>query len=372
MDVLKWQNTKKALFVYYGHVNDSSYKSNGSARIQYEIAKNYSDKVIPHTLLSTMSKLFVSFITMSKKKLYHNASVSKFKWILTNIIWIIQHFLMHPLFLNKKTVTELGQYDTVILGSILGASFIRKFIKSRIIVLDHNVSWLFTYYITERIPIIWRILIALIRKIELDAVEVADEIWVLSVHDAQILSEDVKNPSKIKVVPLCELSRRYSREELEYIIEKSKKLRIYHELREKFVIGFLGTLFEPNIIAVKNIIKVASKLQDNVVFLVIGSVNEAFKKEKTPPNVIFTSYVKDLDPYLALCDAFINIKIIPPTGVEVKMLDYLKFDKPIISTSIGVHGFDHCKNIIIADTVDDILKEIRRLIEDAKGFHNNG
>jgi glycosyltransferase involved in cell wall biosynthesis len=368
MHVLKWQNTKKALFIYYGHANDLSSKSSGSARIQYEIARSYSNKVIPHALLSSMSKLFTSFITTSKKKLSHNASVSKFKWILTNIIWIIQHFLTHPLFLNKKTVIELSQYDTVILGSILGASFIRKFVKSRLIVLDHNVSWLFTYHTIERIPIIWRILVALIRKIELDAVNVADEIWMLTEHDAQILREDVKNPSKIRVIPPWELSRRYSREEVEYIIEKSKTLSIYHELREKFVIGFLGTLFEPNIIAVKNIIKMASKLQNNVVFLVIGSVNEAFKKEKTPPNVIFTGYVKDLDPYLALCDAFINIKITPQTGAEIKMLDYLKFDKPIISTSMGVHGFEHCKNIIIADTIDDMLNEIRRLIEGCKRF----
>ncbi|MEM3442378.1 MAG: glycosyltransferase family 4 protein [Candidatus Bathyarchaeia archaeon] len=122
------------------------------------------------------------------------------------------------------------------------------------------------------------------------------------------------------------------------------------KLEGKFVVGFVGAHFEPNIVSVENIIKTAKKVDEDVVFLVLGRVCDAFRnRHDIPENVILKGFVQDLDSYLSLCDAFINPKTICDTGVEVKMFDYLKFDKPIIATRIGARGFEKFKNVVICD-----------------------
>ncbi|RLG81146.1 MAG: hypothetical protein DRO40_10120 [Thermoprotei archaeon] len=353
------RNAIKGIFVYYG---SSDSKLRGSDVIQYKISKKYNCKIIPLSSLSFMNKFIDKLIIKGKKDNKINSTIiSKFRWILINIIWIMQHYFMHPLFLDRKMIKRINNYDIMILGSILGASFIKKVIKKpKLIVLDHNVSWLFTYYNLERLFLIRRILVTLIRKIEIEAINAADEVWVLTEHDAKILRKDADNPNKIMIFPISDLLEIYDSQKINIITERSKTLDIYRRLKGKFIIGFIGSLFKPNIIAVRNIIKIASRLPNNVIFLIIGSVSEAFKNVRVPPNIIFAGYVKDLDAYLALCDAFINPKTTSDTGMEVKMLDYLKFDKPVISTDVGARGFENFKNVIIVP-IDKMTKVISEL-----------
>jgi len=335
-------------------------RSCGSARIQYEIAKKYANKIKHITTISNLTKLFTRTTDISKVRQSRYIFPSRFKWVLTNVIWIINHYLMHPIFLKKEAIEELNKYDTVILGSILGASFVKKFVKGKLIVLDHNVSWLFTYYTLDNIPFISKILVMLMRKIELNAINSADEVWVLSAADAKILREEANNPNKIKVVSLCDLSKRYKKQKQEIITRQLELPNMLSSLERKFVICFIGSMFLPNILTVRNIIKIASKLNKDITFLIIGNVSEAFKDQEIPSNIIFTGFVKDIDSYLNICDIFINIKTIFATGAEIKMLDYLRFNKPIIATRLGASGFEKCKNIIIVDSFDKLIQEIIR------------
>jgi len=355
----------KVIFIYYGSEEEFSSKKKGSDRIQYELAKKYSNKVVPIASFSSVFKLLDNFISKSKKEKgkrgLQKTFISKYRWTLINIVWIFQHYLLHSLFLKRSVIKELNNYDIVVLGTILGTPFIKKVIKSKLIILDHNVSWLFTYYNIERVPIIWRILVALIKKIEVDAINAADEVWALSKHDAKILKKYAENPEKIKVVSARDILDQYDKKEVESAIERSKKLELYYKLKGKFVIGFIGSYFKPNIIAVENIIRIAKEVPENVVFLVIGSVSKAFENRMNiPPNVIFTGYVDDLDAHLALCDVFINPKTTSDTGMEIKMFDYLKFNKPIISTEMGARGFEDFKNVVIVP-IEKMAEVIKKL-----------
>jgi len=352
------------MFIFYGTEKEMILRSSGSARIQYEIAKKYADGIKHITTVSNFTKIFTRTTDISKAKYSRYFLPTKFKWILTNVIWVINHYLMHPIFLKKEVIEELNKYDTVILGSILGASYFKKILKHKLIVLDHNVSWLFTYYTLDNIPLISKFLVTLIRRIELNAINSADEIWVLSSSDARILKEEANNPSKIKVISLCDLAKQYSGQTQGSTDARTQQLEltnILSRLQRKFVIGFVGSLFLPNIIVVRNIIKIASKLNKDIAFLIIGNVSEAFKDQEIPSNVIFTGFVKDIDSYLNICNIFINIKTTFPTGAEIKMLDYLKFNKPVIAMRFGASGFEKCKNVIIVDSIGKLVQEIIRL-----------
>ena len=118
------------------------------------------------------------------------------------------------------------------------------------------------------------------------------------------------------------------------------------EYRDKFVVGYVGSNFEPNIIAVNRILELAEEIP-NAIFLVLGTVNEAFEGRKIPDNVIMKGYVDDLDYHLSCCDVFINPKMSSDTGAEMKMLEYLRHPKKIIATEMGARGFEREKNVII-------------------------
>jgi len=257
--------------------------------------------------------------------------------------------------INAKVTLETIQPSLIIYNYCFGFStinYISKQLGISAIIYEHNVEW---YFYKEKLGnnIISNFLINILKKIELNNLRKANHIFCVNKKDHEILVKEGKiSPSKIEVwLPLI---KREIKTNLDRIPEILK-----NRLKGKSVVGFIGTNFEPNIVAVENIIKIASKLSNNVVFLIIGSVNKAFKNKNVPSNIIFTGYVKDLDSYLSLCDIFINPKTTSDTGIEIKMLDYLKFDKPIISTEIGARGFEKIDTVKIVPSIStEILRNV--------------
>ncbi|MHA1665155.1 MAG: glycosyltransferase family 4 protein [Candidatus Njordarchaeales archaeon] len=231
---------------------------------------------------------------------------------------------------------------------------ILKNLPVKVVIYEHNIEWkLFEDNIGRNI--IAKSFIWLVKNIELSNLEKADYIFCVTERDKEVLVKEGKiDPAKVKVwVPLCQKKVDIN---LNNISNSLKE-----KLNGKFIIGFVGTNFKPNITAVKNIIKIANKAPKDVIFLIIGSVNEAFVNRKDiPSNVIFTGYVDDLDAYLGLCDAFINPKTTSDTGIEIKMFDYLKFNKSIISTEIGARGFENFKKVIIVP-IEKMVEIINKL-----------
>ena len=234
-----------------------------------------------------------------------------------------------------------------------------KNFETTVAIYEHNIEWKF--FESNVIPNKFTaIAIGTWRKMELNALRQADHVICASKNDFNILDEIIDH-NKIDVwIPI---NRKYH-DKCSIDIDQVLK----QELNNNFVIGFLGTNFGPNIVSVRNIIDIANKMLDSkIVFLIIGNVSEAFDKDGSnnniPANIVFTGYVDDLDSYLYICDAFLNLKTTVHTGIEIKMFDYLKFNKPIITTKIGSSGFENNTNLIVVEDVEDIPRLLLEIVE---------
>ena len=92
-----------------------------------------------------------------------------------------------------------------------------------------------------------------------------------------------------------------------------------------------------------------------------------YKKQLSLPkgsNVIFTNEVKDIIPFMSATDVCIA-PLILGSGVKLKILTYLSFGKPVISTPIGVEGIK-VKNgdEVIISEIEGFDKEIEKLAFD--------
>jgi len=248
-----------------------------------------------------------------------------------------------------KVKPDLVIYNTPFCGSVLGK--ISRRLGASFIIYEHNVEWLF--FSNKIGGSFFRVLVYVLRARELYNLKYADAILCVNENDKKILvASRVKKrvdvwippPSKVKMKPV------------------NLPADLLEKLKDKFVVGFVGTNFEVNVASVEVILKVAEKVLGNVIFLVIGSVKKAFEgRPDIPSNVIFTGFVNDLDTYLSVCDAFINPKVGLDTGIEAKLYDFLKFNKPVIATKAGAKGFEKFDNMIIADSLSDIVDTLNSL-----------
>lgn len=231
-----------------------------------------------------------------------------------------------------------------------------KNFEATVAIYEHNIEWKFfeSNVISNKFT---AIAISTWKKMELSALRQAAHVICASKNDFNMLKEIIDH-NKIDVwIPI---NQKYH-DKCSIDIDQSLK----QQLSNNFVIGFLGTNFGPNIVSVRNIIDVARKMLDSkIVFLIVGNVSEAFDNNTNiPTNLVFTGYVDDLNSYLYICDAFLNLKTTVHTGIEIKMFDYLKFNKPIITTKIGSSGFENNTNLIVVEDVADTLRLLLELVE---------
>lgn len=196
-------------------------------------------------------------------------------------------------------------------------------------------------------------------KIEKDAIEDADVIFAVSEEDVcafeNILDVNIKN-KKVYIVPNgvdTQSIKFITQEEREYA---KKNLGF----EDRNVILFTGSIHEPNIEAVWEIIKLAKNFDKSYLFLVVGSVGDFFKNVKTPPNIVFTGFIDDPLHYLRAADIALN-PVLSGSGSNLKMLEYLALGLPTVSTPIGVRGLKiiNGKHAIIAN-----ISEFRYWIEE--------
>lgn len=142
------------------------------------------------------------------------------------------------------------------------------------------------------------------------------------------------------------------------------RLRDKLSISEKsLVICFLGDLTTvPNYMAAKYIVEdIAPKVLRRLTkayFLIIGKHDEPLSFSENS-KVLFTGEVSDVTPFLSAAD----ICIVPLTlgsGVKLKLLTYLSFGKPIISTAIGIEGINAEEEVIVCELLD-FDKEILKL-----------
>jgi len=231
--------------------------------------------------------------------------------------------------------------------------------KARIVYDAHNVEadMVKIYMNNPNTPLPKKLIIAgMTPFIEKLAVSSADHIITISELDRQRFIERYGiSGDKISVIPVG---------------VSLPDLQVFNSNREKenseITILFHGSYnYFPNREAVNVILnKIAPEIMKkhkNVIFILAGTNMPKFKKQ----NIVSLGYVDNLSQLISSCD----IAIVPITqggGVRVKILDYMAFGKPIVTTSKGIEGIEaeNGKHAIIVNDVDEkFIEAIEYLIE---------
>jgi len=307
----------------------------GSSKLTKELVKELERKgykvsiLSLHGIVSISSKFLITikgsfFQNKRNKKLLKNG---KLKWFLMLIRSIIGEIISRiDLILLSKFEKEIKKIrpDVIFLGPYIFLKMAKK-LNIPCVVCVYNIGYYFFIEMLGNTKVSRTLvfpLVFLYKLIEISAYKKADEVICFSENDKSRLVKDGIPFSKILVWKFQIHPKKYDREKAFNNIPFAVKKII----GKKPVVCFLGADYTPNIIAVQRILQIACCLPD-VIFLIVGSVGERFKGMKgLPQNVLFTGYVKDVEPYLIISDVFLNLKLMSDTGIEAKMFDYLRYN----------------------------------------------
>ncbi len=108
-------------------------------------------------------------------------------------------------------------------------------------------------------------------------------------------------------------------------------------LQGKFVVLFSGSSHGPNRKAVEHILDWARAWpDDNVCFLVAGSIGSAFEHVRCP-RVIFSGPVDDMTPWLEAADIAVN-PLVSGSGTTLKQVEYMAMGLASVATPSGARG----------------------------------
>lgn len=136
-------------------------------------------------------------------------------------------------------------------------------------------------------------------------------------------------------------------------------------LSGKKVVVFSGALYRPNIEAVKAILDMASQVDGDTVFLVVGRVGEAFRDVAESHHVRFTGFVDDPVRYFMAADVAVN-PMSSGGGMHLKMLEYMASGLPVVTTEVGARGLRRpWKDYLIVAELSGFAEAVRLLLQDA-------
>lgn len=243
--------------------------------------------------------------------------------------------------------------------SVAPLYLLKKIFDLPLVITEHNVEAELSFEINRN-----SIYYYILKTLEGFYLHRSDCVFCVSETDKMVLNRKYTIPNeKLVVVPnaanLPELGSSAS-------VDLNPLRCKYGISAEKCIVLFMGTMkYGPNLRAV-NIIKsviypyVHSRVPD-AVFMIVGKGAQP----KIDETIIFTGLVDDVDPYLRMAD----IAIAPLTeggGTRLKILEYMAYGKPVVSTSKGAEGLDIINNehIVIADDWEEFSENIVALLLD--------
>jgi glycosyltransferase involved in cell wall biosynthesis len=344
--------------------------------IAEELAKKGIDVILVSPDLNKRPKkkdrIRYVFFTPTVSKLLKIKLISKFKLFLDFFVFFNEFFTL------RKIISEESRNDTDIilqseyLYSISPLYVLKKIYHFPLVITEHNVES--DVYLQINSGNINKICYLILKSIEIFFLKQCDRIICVSETDKKMLIQKYSTDKKIIVAPNATNPVKITEYSCKLKVELKNQLNIS---LDTFIVLFVGTLdYSPNIHAVEIIRKeiypkVKSKIQ-NVVFLIVGKGVEP----RIEDDLIFTGLVDDVNPYIYISD----VTVAPLTlggGTRLKILEYMAFSKPVVSTSKGAEGLNviHNENIIISDNWNDFSKEIVGLLLDSSKrskIGNNG
>ncbi|WP_160358153.1 glycosyltransferase family 4 protein [Clostridium chromiireducens] len=153
-------------------------------------------------------------------------------------------------------------------------------------------------------------------------------------------------------------------------VEIVEKKYDYNKLKlifnNKHLVTFVGSGHAPNVEAAKYIIEELSAKHSDKIFIIIGSVCDAFRNMNVSKNVmLFGRLDKEYKDFLLFSSDIALNPIMSGAGSNLKLAEYFAFGIPTITTEFGCRGYniENEKHAIICNT-NDIDSKINMLIND--------
>lgn len=124
---------------------------------------------------------------------------------------------------------------------------------------------------------------------------------------------------------------------------------------------FIGSFHNPNVDALREIEKLSSTLPD-ILFLIAGSVCKA-GKNPVPKNLKLLGPLEEeeKDILLQASDFALN-PVISGSGSNLKLLEYIAFFLPVVTTPYGVRGYDLSDEHLFISEIQDFPKTIKKIL----------
>lgn len=314
--------------------------SGGQERV-FQIIKSIREKKIEVDLISLTQRSLES----SELKVYDKLKVNytfikhSYKEYFTGLIYWLVNFripLNVALYRNSQIqrliITKENTYEKIILCGIRSASY--KFKSNPKIVIDFtdciSQNYLFeskNHYNSFFVRLIYKIEYKLTRLFENQCLENFKTKIAITSYDAKCLDKD----QKIHVIP-------------NYIsINQNLTLNTSRKDSKKIKVAYFGKMdYLPNKHAIEWFIENVKPFVNNIELNIIGRNSDGLRIRDD--DVILAGYVKDIDKYLSGMDIFIA-PLISGMGLQNKILHYMKFNKPILMSSICFRGLVNDKKL---------------------------
>lgn len=178
--------------------------------------------------------------------------------------------------------------------------------------------------------------IDLVKKVEQECCANSSLITCCSQEDRHALLTAYGNADKVHII-----MNGFDQDEINFTTNKTR-------LDNKQKLGitdiptalFIGSLHQPNIEAVENIIKFSDNCPESV-FLIAGTVCSHFQPDKIPNNVFLLNEVseKTKEILLSSCDIGLN-PITSGSGTNLKIVEYAAAGLEIVTTPFGLRGME--------------------------------
>jgi glycosyltransferase involved in cell wall biosynthesis len=274
-------------------------------------------------------------------------------------------------FRNKKFKELVKESDVIIIEHPWLVKYAYKIRnkynpKAKLVLDSHNAEYLQTCFAHKNNPVLRLVLSSFVKSIEKSALQKSNAVVSVTQDDLDIFAREFKDvvDDKKKKNFFVMITGAHVNEFRPVDQKEKERLKERLGFKGKKIILFCGGRFPTNTEAVRNIIEIAiQEKRKDLLFLVVGSVGEDFKRKKYD-NVVFTGFVKDVKPYFKVADLAIN-PCISGSGFNGKMIEYFAAGLPVISTKHGTRGIDFKENVVVCE-LEEFDKNIMKILASSK------
>ena len=262
----------------------------------------------------------------------------------------------------------ISQSDIVVVEGALipTANFIAKIYHKKVILDTHCVNKLLAVSFKNRSRLIYGIRLLFWHVMESLVTRLSDLVVAVSAKEIQYLETEYHlQKSKLILIPhVLEASPVVA-----YTDQEISKIKEELNIANKKVVTFIGDLravqnYDAARFIVDELAPVILKNRSDVIFLIIGKGEELFASNtQLYPGIIFTGFVDNLAKYMSISDICIAPMRVG-AGIKTKVLDYINYQKNILTTPIGGEGLESYLQPSQLCTIEGFSGCLLKILED--------